>query len=170
MRLHPRIGALLHRALGHELAAAQQCVLAAAQAEALSLHQLAADFRTAARDELLHAEAFALHIARTGTPVRTPAIAASQVGETEDQLLRAGLIVEREAVALYERAVPICDECHDPAAKELFARILAEERQHLRDFEAQQPGVTTASGPRIAAERWRRPGTLHGGRGHGERA
>lgn len=141
MRCHPRVSAILHRALSHELGAAEQCVLAAAQANALSLHPLVEEFRSGAHDELRHAELFAARLADCGVAVRLTPAPAPPPGATRDQLLRAALGTEATAVELYERAVRVCDECDDLIAKKLFAQVLAEERQHLRALVEQIDGT-----------------------------
>ncbi len=138
---HPRVVALLHRALSHELGAAQHCALQAGQAAQLGLKQLAEELRDSAREELAHAEAFAAQLLAGGRPLRPGSAPVPPVGGSHEELLRRSCELEIAAIRLYEESVRTCDALGEPETSALFARILAEERVHLRAIEAQRNGL-----------------------------
>lgn len=132
---HPRVVALLHRALNHELGAVQHCVLQAGQADRLGLRRLAEELRESARDELAHAEAFAARLLDCGMPLRPAGAPVPPIGRSHEDLLRRSLALEVAAVRLYEESVRVCRTLGESASEALFARVLAEEWGHLRALE-----------------------------------
>jgi bacterioferritin len=60
-----------------------------------------------------------------------------RIGETVEEILKADLAMEIEAVAQLKAAVSYCEEVKDYVSRELFARILASEEEHVDTLERQ---------------------------------
>jgi len=132
---HPRVIGYLQRALDHEFSAAQQFTLQAGQAEVLGLPVLAAELRTAARDELAHAEVFITRLNALGCTPRAGGAGVPGIGRTHLELLRQGLATEASAIRLYGEASRFCRQIGDDGHGAVFERILDDEQQHYRDLE-----------------------------------
>ena len=132
---HPRVIGYLQRAVNHEFSAAQQFTLQAVLAESWRMPELADELRSAAREELVHAEAFILRLVEMGVTPGAGQLRAPPVGRSQAELLRYGLATEVEAVRLYREAGRFCEGIGDVTHYELFARILNDEQQHQGDLE-----------------------------------
>ena len=60
-----------------------------------------------------------------------------KVGETVEEILKADLAVEHEAIPLLKDAIAHCESVRDYVTREIFARILESEEEHV-DFLEQQ--------------------------------
>jgi bacterioferritin len=60
-----------------------------------------------------------------------------KVGETVEEILKADLALELEAIPLLKDAVRHCEEVRDYTSREVFERILESEEKHVDFLETQ---------------------------------
>jgi bacterioferritin len=60
-----------------------------------------------------------------------------RIGETVEEVLRSDLAMEMEAVEQLKGAIAHCETVKDYISRELFARILASEEEHVDTLERQ---------------------------------
>jgi bacterioferritin len=65
------------------------------------------------------------------------AIHKLKVGETVEEILKADLALEMEAIPLLRDAIEHCESVRDYASRELFERILESEEEHVDFLETQ---------------------------------
>jgi bacterioferritin len=61
-----------------------------------------------------------------------------RIGETVEEVLKADLDLEFEAVALLKDAIQHCEAVRDYGSRELFEEILVAEEEHIDFIETQQ--------------------------------
>ena len=59
------------------------------------------------------------------------------MGETVDEILKADLAVEEEAIPLLRDAIQYCEGVRDYVSREIFERILESEEEHVDFLETQ---------------------------------
>ncbi|MHB1134315.1 MAG: bacterioferritin [Chloroflexota bacterium] len=85
--------------------------------------------------EMRHAEAFAERILFLGgVPISKPDVVALK-SQTIPEMLQTDQGLEESAIKMYNDSAKLCDEEGDHVSKMLFERILAEEEDHLDDFQ-----------------------------------
>lgn len=134
---HPRVLGYLQRAVNHEFSAVQQFTLQAVLADSWRMPELADELRAAAREELMHAEAFMQQLTEMGATPGVGQLRAPPVGRSRMELLRHGLDTEINAVRLYREAERFCEGIGDTTRSALFARILSDELRHQADLDRQ---------------------------------
>jgi bacterioferritin len=65
-----------------------------------------------------------------------------RIGETVPEVLQADLELEHEALKLLKDAIPHCESVRDFVSRDLFARILSAEEEHVDFIETQQQMIT----------------------------
>ena len=65
------------------------------------------------------------------------AIHKLKVGETVEEILKADLAMENEAIPLLRDAIEHCESVRDFVSREIFARILESEEEHVDFLETQ---------------------------------
>src|SRR3546814_20145214 len=60
-----------------------------------------------------------------------------RVGETVEEILKADLAVEEEAIPLLKDAIAHCESVRDYVSRDLFADILESEEHHVDELEKQ---------------------------------
>ncbi len=65
------------------------------------------------------------------------AINRLKVGETVEEILKADLALENEAVPLLRDAIQYCETVRDYVSREIFERILESEEEHIDFLETQ---------------------------------
>ena len=60
-----------------------------------------------------------------------------RIGESVEEVLKGDLALELEAVDQLKRAIAHCENVKDYVSRELFARILASEEEHVDTLERQ---------------------------------
>jgi len=79
--------------------------------------------------EMKHAEKFAERLDYFGgVPTTKPT--EIKVGGDAEKMLRDDIAAEKEAIALYRKAIKLCQELDDPASRHIFEDILEEEEDH----------------------------------------
>ena len=137
MQGNPKVIAALNSALKEELTAINQYFLHAEMCENWHYDKLADHIRKESIDEMKHAEALIERILfLDGTPSMTELMQLS-VGANVKAQLEADLVLEIEAVAMYNRFVRLARDEGDNASRELFERLLRDEEAHVDWLEAQ---------------------------------
>lgn len=131
-----RIIGLLRRALAHEFTAVQ-LYLAQARLTALwGQNEASGRFREDVNAELKHAEQLMERLLLLGMNPYASVLGAARVGRDLEEMLEIDRAIEMEAVRVYQEAVRYCEWRRDEPNHALFARILEDEIEHIRELDA----------------------------------
>src|SRR3974377_1248455 len=131
MQGNPKVIAALNEALKEELTAISQYFLHAEMCENWHYDKLGDFIRKQSIDEMKHAESLVERILfLDGTPNMTELMHLN-VGQTVREQLESDLKLELNAVVMYNRFVTLAREEGDDASRELFARLLKGEEDHV---------------------------------------
>ena len=136
MRGNAQVIAQLNAALKEELTAINQYFLHAEMCHNWGYHGLGDFIRKQSIDEMKHAEKL---IERILFLDATPSMELMElrVGQSVKAQLETDLDLEVNAVGMYNKAVKVSRENNDDASRELFARLLKDEEEHVDWLEAQ---------------------------------
>src|SRR5687767_10951541 len=129
MRGEPRVIELLNEALKAELTAINQYWLHYRMLDNWGVHKLAEFERHESIDEMKHADKFAERILFLEGLPNFQALGRLRIGENVEEILRADLEAEMEAVAMYREGVAYCESVRDYVSRDLFAEVLENEEQ-----------------------------------------
>lgn len=127
----------LNKALTNELTAINQYWLHYRVLKDWGVDRLAEYERHESIDEMKHADQLAERILFLKGLPNFQAIHRLKVGETVEEILRADLAVEHEAIPLLRDAIAHCESVRDFVTRDLFASILASEEEHVDFLETQ---------------------------------
>ena len=127
----------LNKALTNELTAINQYWLHYRVLEDWGVSKLAEYERHESIDEMKHADVLAERILFLNGLPNFQAIHKLKVGETVEEILKADLAVEMEAIPLLKDAIAHCEEVRDFTTREIFERILESEEEHVDFLETQ---------------------------------
>ena len=127
----------LNKALTNELTAINQYWLHYRVLADWGVTKLAEYERHESIDEMKHADVLAERILFLNGLPNFQAIHKLKVGETVEEILKADLAVEMEAVPLLKDAIAYCEEVRDYTTREIFERILESEEEHVDFLETQ---------------------------------
>lgn len=127
----------LNKALTNELTAINQYWLHYRVLADWGVTKLAEYERHESIDEMKHADILAERILFLNGLPNFQAIHKLKVGETVEEILRADLAMENEAIPLLRDAVEHCENVRDYVSREIFARILESEEEHVDFLETQ---------------------------------
>ncbi len=127
----------LNKALTNELTAINQYWLHYRVLADWGVTKLAEYERHESIDEMKHADVLAERILFLGGLPNFQAIHKLKVGETVEEILKADLAVEMEAIPLLKDAIAHCEEVRDYTTREIFERILESEEEHVDFLETQ---------------------------------
>ena len=137
MQGDPKVIDFLNQALTNELTAVNQYWLHYRILHHWGVHKLAAFERHESIDEMKHADRLADRILFLDGLPNFQAIGRLKIGETVEEILRADLALEMEAIPLLKDAVAHAETVRDFVSRELFADILANEEEHVDTLETQ---------------------------------
>lgn len=137
MKGEPRVIELLNEALKAELTAINQYWLHYRMLDNWGLKKLAEYERHESIDEMKHADKFAERILFLDGLPNFQALGRLRIGETVEEILKADLDAEYEAVEMYRNAVAECETLRDYASRDLFAEVLRDEEGHVDFLELQ---------------------------------
>ena len=137
MKGDDRVIEMLNEALRNELTAVNQYWLHYRLLDNWGVRRLAAFERQESIDEMKHADALAERILFLDGLPNFQALGRLRIGEGVEEILRADLELELEAVDQLQGAVSNCESIHDFTSGALFARILANEEEHVDHLEQQ---------------------------------
>ena len=127
----------LNKALTNELTAINQYWLHYRVLADWGVHKLAEYERHESIDEMKHADVLAERVLFLGGLPNFQAIHKLKVGESVEEILKADLAVEHEAIPLLQDAIEHCEKVRDYVSREIFARILESEEEHVDFLETQ---------------------------------
>ena len=137
MKGDPKVIDYLNQALTNELTAINQYWLHYRVLDNWGVFKLAAYERKESIEEMEHADWLAERILFLGGLPNFQAIHKLKVGETVEEILKADLAIEMEAIPLLKDAAEYCQEVKDYTSGQLFENILASEEDHVDFLETQ---------------------------------
>ena len=137
MKGDPKVIELLNEALKAELTAINQYWLHYRMLEHWGVHKLAKYERHESIDEMKHADRFSERILFLDGLPNFQLLGRLRIGETVEEVLKSDLDMEVEAVGQLKGAIDYCEQAKDYISRELFARILASEEEHVDTLERQ---------------------------------
>ena len=127
----------LNKALTNELTAINQYWLHYRVLADWGVTRLADYERHESIDEMKHADWLAERILFLNGLPNFQAIHKLKVGETVEEILKADLALEMEAIPLLRDAIEYCEKVRDYVSREIFERILESEEEHVDFLETQ---------------------------------
>lgn len=127
----------LNKALTNELTAINQYWLHYRVLDDWGVHKLAEYERHESIDEMKHADQLAERVLFLNGLPNFQAIHKLKVGETVEEILKADLAMEEEAIPLLRDAIEHCESVRDYVSRDLFAAILSSEEEHVDFLETQ---------------------------------
>ena len=137
MQGDPQTIELLNEALRNELTAVNQYWLHYRLLDHLGMKRLAAFERGESIDEMKHADRLAERILFLDGLPNFQSLGRLRIGENVEEMLRADLELELEAVAQLKGAVAHTESIRDYVSRDLFAEILGNEESHVDTLEQQ---------------------------------
>ena len=127
----------LNKALTNELTAINQYWLHYRVLDDWGVAKLAAYERHESIDEMKHADLLAERVLFLNGLPNFQAIHKLKVGENVEEILKADLAMEEEAIPLLRDAIEHCEKVRDYVSRDLFADILESEEEHVDFLETQ---------------------------------
>ncbi|QIK79212.1 bacterioferritin [Sphingomonas piscis] len=137
MKGNPRVIELLNDALKAELTAINQYWLHYRLLDNWGVKKLADYERHESIDEMKHADRFSERILFLDGLPNFQALNRLRIGETVEEILKADLEAEYEAVEMYRNSVAECEALRDYASRDLFSEVLRNEEEHVDFLETQ---------------------------------
>lgn len=127
----------LNEALKNELTAINQYFLHYRMLKHWGVCRLAAYEYSESIDEMKHADKLADRIFFLDGLPNFQDLGRLRVGETVEEILRADLALEMDAVPQLKNAIAHCEAVRDYVSRDLFAYILESEEEHVDTIEKQ---------------------------------
>jgi bacterioferritin len=133
----PKVLELLNEALKNELTAVNQYWLHYRLLDNRGVHKLAEFERHESIDEMKHADELAERILFLDGLPNFQALGRLRIGENVEEILKADLELEMEALGQLKGAIAHCEKVRDFVSRDLFAKILDNEEDHVDHLEQQ---------------------------------
>ena len=127
----------LNKALLNELTAINQYWLHYRMLDNWGIKKLAEYERHESIDEMKHADMLADRILFLDGLPNFQALGRLRVGESVEEILKADLALEMDALPLLRDAIAHCESVRDFVSRDLFAKILESEEEHVDVIEKQ---------------------------------
>ena len=127
----------LNEALKNELTAINQYWLHYRMLDNLGVSKLAEYERHESIDEMKHADKLAERIFFLDGLPNFQMLGRLRVGESVEEILKADLDLEYDALPLLKDAIAHCESVRDYVSRDLFAEILESEEEHVGFLETQ---------------------------------
>ncbi len=137
MQGDPQVIDYLNKALLNELTAVNQYWLHYRMLDNWGIHKLAEFERHESIDEMKHADRLAERILFLEGLPNFQALGKLRIGESVEEVLKADLATEHEAVPLLRDAIAHCEAARDFVSRDLFGDILENEELHIDFLETQ---------------------------------
>ena len=137
MKGDDRVIELLNEALRNELTAVNQYWLHYRMLDNWGVHRLAQFERHESIDEMKHADRLSERILFFNGIPNFQMLGRLRIGETVEEILRADLELEMEALVQLRGAIQHCETVRDFVSRDLFAEILRNEEEHVDTIERQ---------------------------------
>lgn len=137
MQGDPKVIEFLNESLKNELTAVNQYWLHYRLFDHWGVYKLAKFERHESIDEMKHADLLSERILFLDGLPNFQLLGRLRIGETVEEILKADLALEIEAVAQLKGAIAYCEQVKDYVSRDLFAYILASEEEHVDTLERQ---------------------------------
>lgn len=137
----PKVIEYLNEALKNELTAINQYFLHSRMLKDWGVSKLAAKEHEESIDEMNHADWLIERILFLNGLPNLQDLHKLYIGETVDEIIECDLKVEAMAIPLLREAIGYCEKVHDYVSRDLFAKILTSEEEHLDYLETQQDQI-----------------------------
>ena len=137
MKGDPKVIELLNEALKAELTAINQYWLHYRMLDNWGVKKLAELERHESIDEMKHADRFSDRILFLDGFPNFQSLNPLRIGENVEEILKADLDAEYEAVEMYRNAATYCESVHDYVSRDLFVEVLRDEEGHVDLLETQ---------------------------------
>lgn len=127
----------LNEALKNELTAINQYFLHSKMLQNWGVTKLAKFEYHESIDEMKHADSLSERILFLGGLPNFQLLGRLKIGENVEEILRADLALEHEAIPLLRDAIAHCETVRDYVSRELFEHILENEEEHVDMLETQ---------------------------------
>lgn len=127
----------LNEALKNELTAINQYWLHYRLLDNMGIARLAELERHESIDEMKHADKLAERILFLEGLPNFQMLGRLKIGETVEEILRADLALEQEAIPMLKEAIAHCEGVRDYVSRDLFTDILESEEEHVDTLETQ---------------------------------
>lgn len=127
----------LNKALLNELTAINQYWLHYRMLDNWGVKKLAEFERGESIDEMKHADQLADRILFLGGLPNFQSMGRLRVGENVEEILKADLALEHDAIPLLKEAIAHAESVRDYVSRDLFAAILESEEHHVDELEKQ---------------------------------
>jgi bacterioferritin len=137
MKGDPKVLDYLNEALKNELTAINQYWLHYRLLDNWGVTKLAELERHESIDEMKHADKLAERILFLDGLPNFQLLGRLRIGENVEEILKADLAIEMEAIPLLRDAIQHCESVRDYVSRDLFADILESEEEHVDTLEKQ---------------------------------
>src|SRR4028119_1344289 len=156
MQGEDRVIELLNESLRNELTAVNQYWLHYRMLDNWGVSRLAEFERHESIDEMKHADRLTERILFYNGLPNFQMLGRLRIGESVEEILRADLALEMEALTQLRGAIQHCETVRDYVSRDLFAEILANEEEHVDTLERQfamiaRMGIQNYNQPQSAA-------------------
>ena len=127
----------LNETLKNELTATNQYWLHYRMLDNKGVGRLAAFERGESIDEMKHADRLAERILFLDGLPNFQALGRLHIGENVEEILKADMELEVEALTQLRGAIAHCEKVHDYVSRDLFSEILENEEEHVDTLEQQ---------------------------------
>ena len=142
MKGDPKVLELLNEALKNELTATNQYWLHYRLLDNWGVKKLAEFERSESIDEMKHADRLAERILFLDGLPNFQALGRLHIGENVEEILRADLELEMEAMTQLKGAIAHCESVKDYVSRDLFSDILENEEEHIDTLETQSEMIS----------------------------
>jgi bacterioferritin len=142
MKGDPKVIELLNEALKNELTATNQYWLHYRLLDNWGVHKLAKFERGESIDEMKHADSLSERILFLDGLPNFQLLGRLHIGENVEEILKADLELELEAVTQLKGAIAHCENVQDYVSRDLFSEILENEEEHVDTLEQQFEMIT----------------------------
>src|SRR5688572_13005326 len=137
MKGDPKVIEHLNEALKNELTATNQYWLHYRLLDNMGVKKLAQFERAESIDEMKHADRLAERILFLDGLPNFQLLGRLRIGETVEEMLRADMELELEALTQLREAIQHCEKVRDYVSRDLLGDILANEEEHVDTLEQQ---------------------------------
>ncbi len=137
MKGDPKVIEFLNLALKNELTAINQYFLHYRMLDNWGVKRLAKFEYSESIDEMKHADKLAERILFLDGLPNFQMLGRLRIGESVEEILKADLELEEEAIPPLRQAIVHCEKVHDFVSRDLFAHILENEEEHVDTLETQ---------------------------------
>jgi bacterioferritin len=137
MKGDPKVIELLNEALKNELTAVNQYWLHYRLLDNWGVDKLAEFERHESIDEMKHADKLSERILFLDGLPNFQALGRLHIGENVEEILKADMELELEALTQLRGAIQHCEKVRDYVSRDLFSEILQNEEEHVDTIEQQ---------------------------------